>query len=79
MVAQVEPAGAGYRVVVNDEEQYSVWPVGRDVPAGWRIVGVTGSREQCLAHIDRVWTDITPLSVRTARDEAWAAGREGRR
>jgi MbtH protein len=79
MVAQAEPAGAGYRVVVNDEEQYSVWPVGRDVPGGWRSVGVTGSREQCLAHIDRVWTDITPLSVRTARDEARAAAGEGRR
>lgn len=53
-----------YRVVVNHEEQYSIWAADLDVPAGWHEVGVTGSRADCLAHIDRVWTDITPLSVR---------------
>lgn len=55
-----------YQVVVNDEEQHSIWPAHRTPPAGWRPLGMRGSREDCLAHIDRVWTDITPLSVRRA-------------
>ncbi|MFE9368522.1 MbtH family protein [Streptomyces sp. NPDC006711] len=53
-----------FAVVINDEEQYSIWPEGRDVPAGWRGVGVSGSREECLAHVEDVWTDQRPLSVR---------------
>jgi MbtH protein len=53
-----------YNVVVNNEEQYSLWPAGREVPAGWRAVGVSGSKEQCLAHIKEVWTDMRPLSLR---------------
>jgi MbtH protein len=58
-----QPAGVQC-VVVNDEEQYSLWPVERDLPAGWRPAGFTGSREECLAHIDRVWTDMRPASLR---------------
>jgi MbtH protein len=54
------------QVVVNDEEQYSIWPVDRELPAGWHAVGVRGTKERCLAHIREVWTDITPLSVRRA-------------
>ncbi|WP_328767483.1 MbtH family protein [Streptomyces sp. NBC_00286] len=53
-----------YTVVVNDEEQYSIWPVSRDVPAGWRESGPRGSKEECLAHIEEVWTDMRPLSLR---------------
>lgn len=53
-----------YRVVVNHEEQYSIWPVARQTPSGWREVDKTGSRAECLAYIGEVWTDITPLSVR---------------
>lgn len=53
-----------YDVVVNEEEQYSIWPSGRELPAGWRTVGVSGPKDECLAHIRDVWTDITPLSVR---------------
>jgi MbtH protein len=53
-----------YSVVVNHEEQYSTWPTGRPVPSGWNEVGVTGSKQECLAHIERVWTDIRPLSVK---------------
>jgi MbtH protein len=53
-------------VVVNDEEQYSVWPAGRAVPAGWREIGVEGSRAECLAHIGEVWTDMRPASLRRA-------------
>ncbi|GAA3123827.1 MbtH family protein [Streptosporangium carneum] len=53
-----------HHVVVNHEEQYSVWPEGRDLPDGWRLEGFTGGREECLAHIDQVWTDLRPLSAR---------------
>lgn len=53
-----------YRVVVNDEEQYSIWPTGREIPAGWHDVGVRGDKEACLAHIRTVWTDLRPRSVR---------------
>lgn len=51
-------------VVINDELQYSIWPEGRDIPAGWRSEGKQGSRAECLAHIEQVWTDMRPLSVR---------------
>ncbi|MEV0901802.1 MbtH family protein [Actinoplanes sp. NPDC049802] len=54
-----------YRVVVNDEGQYSIWDAAGEVPAGWRDAGRTGSRAECLEHIERVWTDMRPLSVRT--------------
>jgi MbtH protein len=55
-----------FQVVVNDEEQYSIWTVAQEPPAGWRATGFTGSRDECLAHIDQVWTDIRPLSLRVA-------------
>jgi MbtH protein len=51
-------------VVVNDEEQYSIWPADRDLPAGWRQDGFTGTEEECLAHIDETWTDMRPASLR---------------
>lgn len=60
-MAENEPT---YQVVVNDEEQYSIWLAGRDLPPGWRTDGVRGSKEHCLAHIDEVWTDMRPLSLR---------------
>lgn len=53
-----------YSVVVNHEEQYSIWPAGREVPSGWRAVGTDGVKSECLAHIAAVWTDLRPLSVR---------------
>lgn len=53
-----------FLVVVNHEEQYSVWPADRELPAGWQAEGTSGSREACLAHVDEIWTDITPKSVR---------------
>ena len=55
-------------VVINDELQYSIWPSGRDIPLGWRAVGYEGSRAECLAHIEQVWTDMRPLSVRRHLD-----------
>lgn len=62
-----------YEVVVNDEEQYSIWRASRPAPAGWEKVGFQGSKAEALDHIEKVWTDITPRSVR----EAVAASREG--
>lgn len=53
-----------YKVVVNHEEQYSIWFADRDLPLGWREVGVTGPKTECLAHIKEVWTDMRPLSLR---------------
>jgi len=58
-----------YVVVVNDEEQYSIWPEDREVPLGWRAAGVAGTKQECLAHIETVWTDMRPLSLRRAMDE----------
>lgn len=55
---------APYRVVVNDEEQYSIWPEGREVPAGWRVVRETGPKADCLEYIEEVWIDMRPLSMR---------------
>ncbi|MEV0229672.1 MbtH family NRPS accessory protein [Nonomuraea sp. NPDC050786] len=55
---------ANYIVVLNHEEQYSIWPAGRDLPAGWREAGVEGGKSECLEHIARVWTDLRPISVR---------------
>ncbi|WP_329101272.1 MbtH family protein [Micromonospora sp. NBC_01699] len=53
-----------FRVVVNHEEQYSIWPADRDDAPGWRDAGFRGTQPECLDHIDRVWTDLRPLSVR---------------
>lgn len=53
-----------YRVVVNHEEQYSIWPSGKEIPAGWKDGGKTGSKQECLAFIKEIWTDMTPLSLR---------------
>ncbi|MBQ1114830.1 MbtH family NRPS accessory protein [Streptomyces anulatus] len=55
-----------YAVVVNDEEQYSIWPEGRNLPLGWRTAEFSGSRDECLAHIASVWTDMRPASLRRA-------------
>jgi MbtH protein len=55
-----------YQVVVNHDEQYSLWLADREPPAGWRVDGPTGSKDECLAHIAEVWTDMRPLSARRA-------------
>lgn len=57
-----------FAVVINDEEQYSVWSVNRPLPPGWYAVGVTGSKEHCLDHIEKTWTDMRPKSLRTSRE-----------
>ena len=53
-----------YRVVVNEEEQYSIWFADLPVPAGWTEAGKTGTKQECLDHIEAVWTDLRPRSVR---------------
>ena len=53
-----------YVVVRNHEEQYSIWWADREVPAGWTVEGAEGTRDECLAHIAEVWTDMRPLSLR---------------
>ncbi len=60
-----------YLVVVNHEEQYSIWPQWKqDLPLGWKAVGKEGSKEECLAYIEEVWTDMRPLSLRQAMAKA---------
>lgn len=54
-----------YRVVVNQEEQYSIWPAARENPAGWRPEGTIGTEAECLRRIELVWTDMRPLSARS--------------
>ena len=58
-----------YRVVINHEEQYSIWPVDRENAPGWRDVGPSGTKEVCLAYIEEVWTDMRPLSLRIAMEK----------
>lgn len=53
-----------YQVVVNHEEQYSIWPTYRELPLGWQAVGINGSKSHCLDHIKTAWTDMRPLSLR---------------
>ncbi|MFE7928569.1 MbtH family protein [Streptomyces sp. NPDC057456] len=53
-----------YNVVSNREGQHSVWPIDGDLPAGWNEIGFSGSKDECLAHIAEVWTDLTPRSIR---------------
>lgn len=53
-----------FRVVVNHEEQYSIWPDYKDIPKGWREAGKSGKKKECLDYIDQVWTDMRPLSLR---------------
>jgi MbtH protein len=58
-----------YKVVVNDEEQYSIWFVDRDPPPGWKEVGKQGPKDECLAFIEEIWTDMRPLSLRKRMNE----------
>ena len=58
-----------YKVVVNHEEQYSIWPQQRDNALGWIDAGKSGSKAECLAYIEEVWTDMRPLSLRNRMRE----------
>ncbi len=58
-----------YKVVVNHEEQYSIWPVVRENALGWRDAGKSGPKQECLEYIKEVWTDMRPLSLRKHMEE----------
>jgi MbtH protein len=58
------PEPGVHKVVLNHEEQYSIWPIDRENPPGWRDAGRQGSKQECLDYIDEVWTDMRPLSLR---------------
>lgn len=62
----VEPT---FNVIINEEEQYSLWPTERELPAGWRTVGVSGTKQKCLDYIQEVWTDMRPASLRRMMEE----------
>jgi MbtH protein len=58
-----------YTVVINHEEQYSIWPEDRELPLGWNTVGKSGTKQECLDYIEEVWTDMRPLSLRKQMEE----------
>lgn len=62
-----------YLVVMNVEEQYSIWPVGRKMPMGWRAEGKEGTKAECLEFVGKVWTDLRPLSLRREMAESASA------
>lgn len=64
-----EEDAAIYKVVINHEEQYSIWPIEKSNPLGWNDVGKTGLKAECLSYIKEVWTDMRPLSLRIKMEE----------
>ena len=66
-----------YLVVVNHEEQYSIWPDYKAIPLGWNATGTRGIKAECLAYIDEVWTDMRPLSLRKKMAEDAARDTSG--
>jgi MbtH protein len=60
--------GTIYAVVVNGEEQFSIWPSHKPTPRGWKLVGKEGPKAECLSYIDETWTDMRPLSLRRKMD-----------
>lgn len=58
-----------YKVLINHEEQYSVWQLDREPPLGWNEVGKTGTKQECIDYIEEVWTDMRPLSLRRQMEE----------
>jgi MbtH protein len=65
-----------FRVVVNHEEQYSIWPDYLEIPNGWREVGKAGKKQDCLEYIKEHWTDMRPLSLRKHMEAQQAKGAE---
>lgn len=57
-----------FHVVVNHEEQFSIWPTEKEIPGGWRDTGFSGNKTDCLEYIEEVWTDMRPLSLRKAME-----------
>ncbi len=67
------------KVVVNHEEQYSIWPFDREIPLGWNDSGKAGSKAECLAYIEEIWVDMRPLSLRKYMDELNAEPKKNKR
>ena len=61
--------GSLFKVVVNHERQYSIWPQDRDTPLGWDEEGKEGTKAECLAYVEEVWTDMRPLSLQVSMQE----------
>jgi len=68
-MAWEEDDTASYIVVINHEEQFSIWPDYKKIPNGWRAAGKSGPKADCLAYINEVWTDMRPLSLRKQMEE----------
>jgi MbtH protein len=66
-----------YQVIINIEEQYSIWPAEREIPLGWRPAGKSGPKAECLEYIKEVWTDMRPLSLRKQMEEMEQQPNEG--
>jgi MbtH protein len=70
MTLEVKEDPTVYKVVLNHEEQYAIWPAYRENPCGWSDAGKAGLKNQCLAYINELWTDMRPLSLRRKVEEA---------
>lgn len=68
-----------WKAVVNHEEQYSIWPEGRENPPGWKDTGIKGPKSECLAYISKVWTDMRPLSLRKKMEGSVGEGFLGKK
>lgn len=69
-MSQEQNNEVNYKVLVNDEEQYSLWPDFKQIPLGWRDTGTQGSKEICLNYVNEVWTDMRPKSLREAMEKS---------
>lgn len=70
MANENEEIKATHIVLINEEEQYSLWPIYKKIPTGWRAVGRQGSEEECMKYVDEVWTDMRPRSLRERMEAA---------
>jgi MbtH protein len=70
MVNAFDNEATVFVVLINDEDQHSLWPKFKEIPAGWRQVGPTGTKEDCLKYVEANWTDMRPRSLRDAREAA---------
>jgi MbtH protein len=70
VTVSIDSDEAVFLVVLNDEEQYSIWLADKPVPEGWHADGISGSKRECLDHIEQVWTDMRPKSLRDRMDHA---------
>jgi MbtH protein len=69
-MAEEQEDNRQYKVVVNHEEQYSIWPAEKENALGWKDAGKSGTKKECLDYISEVWTDMRPLSLRKKMEAA---------